>query len=78
MTTSQDSIPETSWHRQPWPWLLMLAPMAAILWGGFTLWLAIRYQDPLVTEHAWQDGRALENAHPRAPAPAAAGVNGRK
>jgi hypothetical protein len=61
------------WHRQPWPWLLMLAPGSAILWGAVTLWIAIVYADPLVTEHAWQDGQALERGtakaaqHPVAP-----------
>jgi hypothetical protein len=29
------------WYREPWPWLLMAAPAAAVLAGAVTLWLAI-------------------------------------
>lgn len=48
------------WYREPWPWLLMLAPGIAIIWGLSTLWVAIHYADPLVTEHAWEEGIRLQ------------------
>lgn len=48
------------WYREPWPWLLMLAPGMAIIWGAATLWIAVQYQDPLVTQHAWEEGKKLE------------------
>jgi len=56
-----DSMP---WYRYPWPWLLMAAPLTAVIWGATTLWIAVEYRDPLVTEHAWEDGRKLEQAAP--------------
>ncbi|MDE3009303.1 MAG: FixH family protein [Pseudomonadota bacterium] len=56
------------WHRHPWPWLLMLAPLTAVLWGAATLYIAIKYRDPLVTEHAWQDGQKLERGTQQRPA----------
>ncbi len=48
------------WYRHPWPWLLMMAPVTAIVWGVLCLVLATVYRDPLVTEHAWRDGQALQ------------------
>lgn len=60
MTSAQSVRPRQPWYREPWPWLLMLAPLAAVIWGGATLYIAIKYRDPLVTEHAWQDGQKLE------------------
>ena len=58
-----DALP---WYRYPWPWLLMAAPVAAIVWGMLTLWIAIEYRDPLVTEHPWEDGKKLELPSPPA------------
>lgn len=64
MPATQTPTPDTRkpqpWYTHPWPWLLMAAPVAAVLWGSTGLYLAIRYRDPLVTEHAWQDGQALQ------------------
>jgi hypothetical protein len=48
------------WHREPWPWLLMLAPLTAVVFCSVMMWVAIKYRDPLVTEHAWEDGQKLE------------------
>ena len=67
MDKLQRNTDQRPWHRHPWPWLLMAAPGVAILWGAATLWIAIEYRDPLVTEHAWEDGRKLEQAAPTKP-----------
>ncbi len=56
---------QRSWYREPWPWLLMLAPGIAIIWGATTLWIALKYPDPLVTQHAWEDGKKLEMHAPQ-------------
>jgi hypothetical protein len=58
----------------------MLAPGAAVVWGAATLWIAIVYRDPLVTEHAWEDGQKLQHRSTAIapglvqPAPALAGA----
>ncbi len=69
MSLSPNHSASQPWYRHPWPWLLMLAPGIAVVWGLSTLYIAIKYRDPLVTEHAWQDGQRLE--HPVATPPAA-------
>jgi hypothetical protein len=43
----------------------MLAPGIAIIWGATTLWIALKYPDPLVTQHAWEDGKKLEMHAPQ-------------
>jgi len=35
-----NTTPARPWYRQLWPWLLMLPPAAAVIGGGFTLYLA--------------------------------------
>jgi len=64
MSASNTVTAVKPWYRHPWPWLLMLAPGIAVVWGMSTLYIAIKYRDPLVTEHAWQDGQKLERAIP--------------
>lgn len=47
------------WYREPWPWILMSGPAAAILAGFVTLGYAIRYQDALVTDDYYKQGLAI-------------------
>ena len=44
------------WHRQLWPWLLMLPPAGAVIGGLVTLYLAITRPDPLVRPDCVRDG----------------------
>ena len=67
MSVPSQALPSQPWHRHPWPWLLMLAPGIAVIWGMTTLYIAIKYRDPVITEHAWQDGQKLEQAAPAPP-----------
>ena len=64
------------WYRQFWPWVLIAIPLAAVIMGGITLWLAISNPDYLVvkedeydrirSELRVQDGPAEEpSAAPR-------------
>lgn len=48
-----------SWHREPWPWLLMAAPAAAIVAGLFTAVLAYRTEDGLVADDYYRQGLAI-------------------
>lgn len=51
-----DSAP---WYRQRWPWLLAIAPAAALVGGLVTLWLAITTSDSLVVDDYYREGRAI-------------------
>ncbi len=47
------------WYRHRWPWLLAIAPTAALVGGLFTLWLAATTSDPLVVDDYYREGRAI-------------------
>ena len=47
------------WYREPWPWLLMAGPAAAIVAGLFTLVLAYRTEDGLVADDYYRQGLAI-------------------
>jgi len=47
------------WYREPWPWLLMVAPLAAVAGGAVTLWLAVTTSDGLVAEDYYKQGLAI-------------------
>ncbi len=47
------------WWRQPWPWFLMALPMAAVIGGIVTIWLAARDPDSLVSDDYYKEGLAI-------------------
>lgn len=49
----------TPWYREPWPWLLMALPAAAVVAGFFTLWLAVTTNDGLVADDYYKAGLAI-------------------
>lgn len=54
-----DAQPTTPWYREPWPWLLMIAPAAAVVGGIFTWWLAAHTNHALVVDDYYREGRAI-------------------
>lgn len=62
------------WYREPWPWLLMAAPAAAVLAGAVTLWLALRSSDGLVAEDYYKRGLAINQDLHREQAARARGI----
>ena len=48
------------WYRQLWPWLLIIPPAAAVIGGGFTLYLAITRPDTLVRQDCVRDGAVMK------------------
>jgi hypothetical protein len=54
-----DEHPATPWYREPWPWLLMIAPAAAVVAGIFTWWLAAHTNNSLVIDDYYREGRAI-------------------
>jgi uncharacterized protein len=64
------------WYREPWPWILMAAPAAAVIAGTATLWLAVRSFDGLVADDYYKQGLALNQVFARAEKAKALGIEG--
>lgn len=52
-------LDDTPWYRQPWPWLLMIMPVTAVVAGFFTWWLAATSNNSLVVDDYYREGRAI-------------------
>jgi len=64
------------WYREPWPWILMAAPAAAVIAGAITLALAIGSFDGLVAEDYYKQGLAVNQQLARAEKARDLGVRG--
>lgn len=53
------------WWKEPWPWLLMSGPLAAIIGCGITIWLAATHPDPAI-DGAERQGLVVQKAAARA------------
>lgn len=47
------------WYREPWPWFLMALPLAAVVASMYTIFLATREPDSVVTDHYYKRGLAV-------------------
>jgi hypothetical protein len=47
------------WYREPWPWILMAGPVAAVVAGLVTAWIAVANDDPLVVDNYYKEGLAI-------------------
>lgn len=52
-------MPVRPWYREPWPWLLMAGPVAVIIAGVITVWMAVRSSDGLVVDDYYKQGLAI-------------------
>jgi hypothetical protein len=64
------------WYREPWPWILMAGPAAAVVAGAVTLALAIGSSDGLVAEDYYKQGLAVNQQLAREQKARALGVHG--
>ena len=62
----------TPWYREPWPWILMAGPVAAVVAGAITLWIAVTHQDALVADDYYKQGLAINRTLDRQTAAATA------
>jgi uncharacterized protein len=69
----EDSGP---WYRQPWPWLLMIPPVAAVVMGMVILRAATLDPDGLVVADYYQEGRAVNEVLERERFAARLGLEG--
>jgi uncharacterized protein len=51
--------PHTAWYREPWPWILMSGPAAAVAAGFVTLYIAVAGADPVVADNYYKEGLAI-------------------
>lgn len=58
-TASTTNVDTRPWYRHRWPWLLAIAPAAALVGGIVMLWLAITTSDSLVVDDYYREGRAI-------------------
>lgn len=65
------------WYREPWPWILMAAPAAAVLSGAITIGLAVGSFDGLVAEDYYKQGLAVNRELARVRAAGTLGIEGR-
>lgn len=47
------------WYKEPWPWILMSGPAAAIVAGIATTWIAFAGADGLVADDYYKRGLAV-------------------
>lgn len=50
------------WYRQVWPWVLILIPFTAVLFGIFMITVATSYPDDLVADNYYKDGMAINRS----------------
>ena len=48
-----------AWYKYPWPWVLILLPLTAVLFGIMMFVLANTYRDDLVADDYYKDGMAI-------------------
>lgn len=47
------------WYHYRWPWVLMLVPFAAVLFGIFMVTTALIYPDDVVVDTYYKDGQGI-------------------
>lgn len=50
---------ERPWYTEPWPWILASFPLAAVIGGLITAWIAVKTDDGLVEDDYYKHGLAI-------------------
>ena len=50
MNRTIEQSDQRPWYREPWPWVIISIPLAAVIMGFITLYLALANPDYLVVE----------------------------
>ena len=67
----------TPWYKEPWTWIVMAPPAAAVLAGIATIWIAVAGADGLVAEDYYKQGLALNKVIAREERAQALGITAR-
>jgi hypothetical protein len=65
----------TPWYRQRWPWLIMAGPLAVLVAGAVTTWIAFASADGLVAEDYYKQGMGINRRLAREEAARAQGIS---
>ncbi len=71
---NENASPSRPWYREAAPWALMAGPLAVVIAGVVTIWLALRHPDGLVTDDYYKRGLLVERRLDREQAAARAGL----
>ena len=63
------------WYRHRWPWLLMAGPLAVVIAGSATIWIAFATADGLVAEDYYKQGLAINKVIAREEAARELGIS---
>lgn len=69
-------LTRTRWWQHPEPWLLSAAPLAAVIAGSVTWWLAAHTTDSLVVDDYYRQGKAINLALARDDEASRRGITG--
>jgi len=47
---TSESVTPRPWYKEPWPWVAIAIPAAAVIMGVITFYLAVSHPDYLVVE----------------------------
>ena len=50
------------WYRHTWPWVLILIPFAAVLFGILMIYMVTRYPDDLMVDNYYKEGMAINRS----------------
>jgi hypothetical protein len=64
------------WYRERWPWLLMAGPVAVLVAGAVTTWIAFGSADGLVADDYYKQGLAINRRLARDEAAQRLGISG--
>lgn len=68
---------EAPWYRQFWPWFLLALPLAVVIAGFITLYIAMRHADSPVRDDYVKEGLILRRADGQDQAAARLGLSAR-
>ena len=73
---NSDTSSALPWYRQPEPWLLFAAPLAAVIAGSITWWIAAHANNSLVVDDYYKQGKAINQTLARDAEAARIGLHG--
>jgi len=59
MLTNNDNQVQRPWHQEPWLWLVIGLPLAAVVAGLSTVFIAYNHADDLVNDNYYKVGMAI-------------------
>ncbi|TDT39396.1 hypothetical protein DES49_2321 [Halospina denitrificans] len=55
----KDDDKQRPWYREPWPWVLIAIPAAAVIWSIFLIIVSFNYQVSMVEDDYYDEGMGI-------------------